>query len=209
MTYETTETSETLEERIAYHVKEILKLLGEDVEREGLRETPKRVARALLEMTSALRTKMPYVKVFKISEDGVVRDPNQIVLVRNVSFTTLCEHHFLPVIGKMHVAYVVGDEGKVAGFSKIIRLVNYFASKPQLQERLVSEVADALMNSDVKPKGVLVVSNAIHMCTYVRGVKDKEATLMSIATRGVFVKDNRLKSYVLRMLTMESKKELI
>ncbi|MCQ4335430.1 MAG: GTP cyclohydrolase I [Sulfolobales archaeon] len=208
MTYET-ETSETLEERIAYHVKEILKLLGEDVEREGLRETPKRVARALLEMTSALRTKMPYVKVFKISEDGVVRDPNQIVLVRNVSFTTLCEHHFLPVIGKMHVAYVVGDEGKVAGFSKIIRLVNYFASKPQLQERLVSEVADALMNSDVKPKGVLVVSNAIHMCTYVRGVKDKEATLMSIATRGVFVKDNRLKSYVLRMLTMESKKELI
>jgi GTP cyclohydrolase I len=208
MTYET-ETSETLEERIAYHVKEILKLLGEDVEREGLRETPKRVARALLEMTSALRTKMPYVKVFKVSEDGVVRDPNQIVLVRNVSFTTLCEHHFLPVIGKMHVAYVVGDEGKVAGFSKIIRLVNYFASKPQLQERLVSEVADALMNSDVKPKGVLVVSNAIHMCTYVRGVKDKEATLMSIATRGVFVKDNRLKSYVLRMLTMESKKELI
>ncbi|MCG2888240.1 MAG: GTP cyclohydrolase I [Sulfolobales archaeon] len=208
MTYET-ETSETLEERIAYHVKEILKLLGEDVEREGLRETPKRVARALLEMTSALRTKMPYVKVFKISEDGVVRDPNQIVLVRNVSFATLCEHHFLPVIGKMHVAYVVGDEGKVAGFSKIIRLVNYFASKPQLQERLVSEVADALMNSDVKPKGVLVVSNAIHMCTYVRGVKDKEATLMSIATRGVFVKDNRLKSYVLRMLTMESKKELI
>lgn len=208
MTYET-ETSETLEERIAYHVKEILKLLGEDVEREGLRETPKRVARALLEMTSALRTKMPYVKVFKISEDGVVRDPNQIVLVRNVSFTTLCEHHFLPVIGKMHVAYVVGDEGKVAGFSKIIRLVNYFASKPQLQERLVSEVADALMNSDVKPKGVLVVSNAIHMCTYVRGVKDKEATLTSIATRGVFVKDNRLKSYVLRMLTMESKKELI
>ncbi|MCQ4344880.1 MAG: GTP cyclohydrolase I [Sulfolobaceae archaeon] len=208
MTYET-ETSETLEEKIAYHVKEILKLLGEDVEREGLRETPNRVARALLEMTSALRTKMPYVKVFKISEDGVVRDPNQIVLVRNVSFTTLCEHHFLPVIGKMHVAYVVGDEGKVAGFSKIIRLVNYFASKPQLQERLVSEVADALMNSDVKPKGVLVVSNAIHMCTYVRGVKDKEATLMSIATRGVFAKDNRLKSYVLRMLTMESKKELI
>jgi GTP cyclohydrolase I len=208
MTYET-ETSETLEEKIAYHVKEILKLLGEDVEREGLRETPKRVASALLEMTSALRTRMPYVKVFKVSEDGVVRDPNQIVLVRNVSFTTLCEHHFLPVIGKMHVAYVVGDEGKVAGFSKIIRLVNYFASKPQLQERLVSEVADALMNSDVKPKGVLVVSNAIHMCTYVRGVKDKEATLMSIATRGVFVKDNRLKSYVLRMLTMESKKELI
>ena len=208
MTYET-ETFETLEEKIAYHVKEILKMLGEDVEREGLSETPKRVARALLEMTSALRTKMPYVKVFKISEDGVVRDPNQIVLVRNISFTTLCEHHLLPVIGKMHVAYVVGDEGKVAGFSKIIRLVNYFASKPQLQERLVSEVADALMNSDVKPKGVLVVSNAIHMCTYVRGVKDKEATLMSIATRGVFVKDNRLKSYVLRMLTMESKKELV
>jgi len=208
MTYET-ETSETLEERIAYHVKEILKLLGEDVEREGLRETPKRVARALLEMTSALRTKMPYVKVFKVSEDGVVRDPNQIVLVRNVSFTTLCEHHFLPVIGKMHVAYVVGDEGKVAGFSKGRRLVNYFASKPQLQERLVSEVADALMNSDVKPKGVLVVSNAIHMCTYVRGVKDKEATLMSIATRGVFVKDNRLKSYVLRNANNGEQKELI
>ncbi len=109
----------------------------------------------------------------------------------------------------MHIAYVIGDEGKVAGFSKIIRLVNYFASKPQLQERLVTEVADALMNSDVKPKGVMVIANAIHMCSYVRGVKDKEATLMSIATRGVFEKDRRLKNYVFRMLSMEGKKELI
>ncbi|MGC9106045.1 MAG: GTP cyclohydrolase I [Thermoprotei archaeon] len=205
----TLEAETEIQEKIAYHVREILKLLGEDPEREGLKETPNRVARALLEMTSALRTEMPPMKVFRISERDVIKDPNQIVVIRSVSFSTLCEHHLLPVVGKMHIAYVIGDEGKVAGFSKIIRLVNYFASKPQLQERLVTEVADALMNSDVKPKGVMVIANAIHMCSYVRGVKDKEATLMSIATRGVFEKDRRLKNYVFRMLSMEGKKELI
>jgi GTP cyclohydrolase I len=205
----TLEAETEIQEKIAYHVREILKLLGEDPDREGLKETPNRVARALLEMTSALRTEMPPMKVFRISERDVIKDPNQIVVIRGVSFSTLCEHHLLPVVGKMHIAYVIGDEGKVAGFSKIIRLVNYFASKPQLQERLVTEVADALMNSDVKPKGVMVIANAIHMCSYVRGVKDKEATLMSIATRGVFEKDRRLKNYVFRMLSMEGKKELI
>ncbi len=205
----TLETEIPLEERIAYHVREILKLLGENPDREGLSETPMRVARALLEMTSALRTSMPPMKVFKIAEDGKKSSEGQIVLVKNITFSTLCEHHLLPVIGKIHLAYVVGEEGKVAGFSKIIRMVNYFSSKPQLQERLVAEIADAFMNSDVKPKGVMVVAHALHMCSYIRGVKDKEASLVSIVTRGVFDEDKSLRNYVLRLINVGDKKNLV
>ena len=205
----TVKTKVSLEEQIAYHVKEILRLLGENPDREGLVETPMRVARALLEMTSALRTEAPPMKVFRISEEGRHSSEGELVLVKNITVSTLCEHHLLPVIGKIHLAYVVGEEGKVAGFSKIIRLVNYFASKPQLQERLAAEIADAFMNSDVRPKGVMVVIHALHMCSYVRGVKDKEASLVSIVTRGVFDTDKSLKNQVLRLINVGDKKNLV
>ncbi len=133
-------------------------------------------------------------------------EEDQIVLASDIQFSSLCEHHLLPFVGKIHVAYVVGEEGKVAGFSKIIRIVNYYASKPQIQERLVSEIADALMQSDLHPKGVIVIGDAVHMCSYVRGVKDKEAKLLSIASRGVFKTNRALRNHVFRMLEVSNRR---
>ncbi|QKQ99292.1 GTP cyclohydrolase I [Metallosphaera tengchongensis] len=204
---ETSLNKEKLEEEIAKRVKEILELIGENPDREGLIETPKRVARAFLEMTSSLREGQPEIKVFSLGEDGVAYEDNQLVLASDIQFSSLCEHHLLPFVGKIHVAYVVGDEKKVAGFSKIIRLVNYYSSKPQIQERLVNEISEALMNSDLKPKGVMVIGEAIHMCSYVRGVKDREAKLLSVATRGVFKTSRSLRNHVFKMLELSNKNE--
>lgn len=201
---ETSINQENLVDEIAKRVREILELLGENTEREGLKETPERVARALIEMTSALRTPEPTIKVFNSKEldDGDLKeqDNDQIILVRDVQFSSLCEHHLLPFIGKIHVAYIPNDEGKVAGFSKIIRIVNYYSSRPQIQERLVAQIADAIINSPIRPKGVMVIGNGIHMCAYVRGVKDKEAKLVSVATRGIFKKNRALVNNVFRLL---------
>ncbi|TRM93335.1 GTP cyclohydrolase I FolE, partial [Sulfolobus sp. A20-N-G8] len=154
---ETEIENQKLVEEIAKRIREILELLGENPEREGLRETPERVAKALLEMTNGLRQSPPKIKVFNLSEEDSRNHEDQIIIVRDINFSSLCEHHMLPIIGKINVAYIVGDEGKVAGFSKIIRIVNYYASRLQIQERLVEQVADAIMNSDIKPKGVMVI----------------------------------------------------
>ncbi|ARM76461.1 GTP cyclohydrolase I [Acidianus manzaensis] len=207
---ETSIDQEKLIDEIAKRVREILELLGENPDREGLKETPERVARALIEMTSGLRTPAPKIKVFNsrdINGENISED-NQIVLIRDIQFSSLCEHHLLPFIGKIHVAYIPNGDGKVAGFSKIIRIVNYYSSKPQIQERLVSEIADAIMNSPIKPKGVLVIGSGIHMCAYVRGVKDKEAKLVSIATRGLFKENRALVNNVFRLLDNSNGKAL-
>ncbi|BBG26681.1 GTP cyclohydrolase I [Sulfuracidifex tepidarius] len=197
-------------EEISVRVKEILELLGEDVNREGLRETPTRVAKALYEMTSGLRTEPPKIKVFNLSETGDVEyEEDQLIVAKDVGFSSLCEHHLLPFIGKVHIAYVVGKGGKVAGFSKLIRITNYYASRPQIQERLVSQIADALMNSDVEPKGVLVIGSGVHMCSFVRGVKDREANLVSIATRGVLKTNRSLRNQAMRLIESSTKQNLL
>ncbi len=197
-------------EEISIRVKEILELLGEDVNREGLRETPTRVAKALYEMTSGLRTDPPEIKVFKLSEAGDVEyEEDQLIVAKDVGFSSLCEHHLLPFIGKVHIAYVVGKGGKVAGFSKLIRITNYYASRPQIQERLISQIADALMNSDVEPKGVLVIGSGVHMCSFVRGVKDREANLVSIATRGVLKTNRSLRNQAMRLIESSTKQNLL
>ena len=207
---EKTELSEQkLIEEIAKRVREILELIGENPDREGLKGTPERVAKALLEMTSGLRTEPPNIKIFNINEDGKKYEEDQIVVVRDINFSSLCEHHMLPIIGKIHVAYIVGNEGRIAGFSKIIRLVNYYASRPQVQERLVEQIAEALMNSDIKPKGVMVIGNALHMCSYVRGVKDREANLVSIAYRGLLKTNKALRNQVFRLLDSSKKTSLL
>ena len=196
-------------EEIAKRVREILELIGENPDREGLKGTPERVAKALLEMTSGLRTEPPNIKIFNINEDGKKYEEDQIVVIRDINFSSLCEHHMLPIIGKIHVAYIVGNEGRIAGFSKIIRLVNYYASRPQVQERLVEQIAEALMNSDIKPKGVMVIGNALHMCSYVRGVKDREANLVSIAYRGLLKTNKALRNQVFRLLDSSKKTSLL
>ncbi|WP_126449824.1 GTP cyclohydrolase I [Sulfodiicoccus acidiphilus] len=185
---------------IAKRIREVLELLGEDPNREGLAETPARVARALLEMTEGMRTEMPEVKVFSLREENSTYGEDEIVVARNVNFSSLCEHHVLPFFGKVDVAYVVGKEGYVAGFSKLSRLVNHFASRLQLQERLANQIADSLMQSDVKPKGVMVIIRGVHMCAYVRGVKDREADLVTMVTRGVMKTSSTVRNQAFRLL---------
>jgi len=186
---------EILVKEIAERIREILKLIGEDIDREGIKETPERYALALLEMTKALRDPQPEIKSFSLSESQ-----GQLVILRNISFSSICEHHLLPFIGKIDIIYEVGDEKKIIGLSKLIRLVNYYSSKPQIQERLVNEIADAIMRSDASPKGVVVAARGIHMCVYARGVKDREAKFFTYAVRGTLesreIKEEVLKSVI-------------
>jgi GTP cyclohydrolase I len=202
---------EILVNEIAKRIREILILLGENPDREGLSETPIRVARSLLEMTTGNREPQPKIKVFSLKdeENGEFYSDKNLVLVRDINFSSLCEHHMLPIIGKIHVAYIVNEKGKVAGLSKIIRIVNHYSHRLQLQERLVEQIADALYKSEVNPKGVMVIANGLHMCTYVRGVKDKNARMISIATRGIFNTKKSLRNYVLKVLQLNSNLDLL
>lgn len=197
-----------IKQQIALHVKEILKLLGEDPEREGLKDTPQRVARALLEVTHGLRMEKPIMKSFNIADKERKSAQGQLVILRNITLRSLCEHHLLPIIGKVHVAYIVGESGKVAGLSKIIRLVDFLASRPQIQERLTEEIATTIMESDVKPKGVLVAVDGLHMCTYLRGVKDETSRLLTISYKGEFEKNAKLRDSVIKMLNLNKKVNL-
>jgi GTP cyclohydrolase I len=164
--------------RIEKAVREIIEALGEDPEREGLVETPQRMA-------------MFYAEVF----EGLHRDPGdvvdaffgeehyqEIVMVREIPFYSMCEHHFVPFHGEAHVAYM--PRGRVTGLSKLARLVDGFARRPQMQERLTAQVADAL-NERLDPLGVLVVIEAEHLCMSMRGVKKPGATTVTSAVRGV------------------------
>jgi len=163
--------------RIEKAVREIIEALGEDPEREGLLETPQRVAAF-------------YAEVF----DGLHRDPGEvvdaffgeehyqeIVMVREIPFYSMCEHHFVPFHGQAHVAYI--PRGRVTGLSKLARLVEGFARRPQMQERLTAQVADALTER-LEPLGVLVVVEAEHLCMSMRGVKKPGATTVTSAVRG-------------------------
>jgi GTP cyclohydrolase IA len=164
--------------RIEKAVREIIEALGEDPEREGLVETPQRMAKF-------------YAEVF----EGLHRDPGdvvdaffgeehyqEIVMVREIPFYSMCEHHFVPFHGEAHVAYM--PRGRVTGLSKLARLVDGFARRPQMQERLTAQVADAL-NERLDPLGVLVVIEAEHLCMSMRGVKKPGATTVTSAVRGV------------------------
>ena len=174
-------------EKIEKAVKEILVNIGEDPEREGLKKTPHRVA-----------------KSFEFLTKGYTQDPKEIlnqalfsttndemVLVRDIEFYSLCEHHLLPIIGKAHVAYI--PDGKVVGLSKIPRVVEVFARRLQIQEQLTEQIADAI-NDTIKPKGVAVVLHARHMCMEMRGVQKINSTTISSALRGLFKKDLRTRN---------------
>ena len=156
----------------------ILEGIGEDPGREGLRETPQRVARMYAEIFSG------------IGEDAAAQikpltgdKHDEIVLVRDIPFYGMCEHHFLPFIGKAHVAYL--PKGSITGLSKLARVVDVVSRKPQLQERLTSEIADILMNT-LKPRGVMVVVEAEHLCMTMRGVRKPGAMSTTSVVRGIF-----------------------
>ncbi len=171
-------------ERIAAATLEILEAVGEDPQREGLQRTPERVARAYTELLSGYRTD----PVQLINEAVFTVDYDDMVIVRDIEFYSLCEHHMLPFIGRAHVAYI--PMGKVIGLSKIPRIVDMFARRLQVQERMTRQVAE-FIHEVLEPKGVAVVLEGIHMCSMMRGVKKNESSMTTSAMLGCFRDDQR------------------
>ncbi len=166
--------------KISRGVEMILEAIGEDLNREGLQETPDRVANMYCELFGGLNQdpRSPLQTCFV--EDG----HDEIVLVKDVSFYSMCEHHLLPFYGKAHVAYVP-DGGRIVGLSKLVRVVEILSRRPQLQERLTSKVAD-IITEELKPKGVVVVVEAEHLCMSIRGVSKPGSVTVTSAVRGLF-----------------------
>ncbi|MET9339409.1 GTP cyclohydrolase I FolE [Nonomuraea sp. NPDC003804] len=166
--------------RIEKAVREILYAIGEDPDRDGLLDTPARVARAYAEQFSGLHQRPEDVlnKVFDVDHD-------EMVLVRDIEVYSTCEHHLVPFYGLAHVGYIPNDKGQVTGLSKLARLVDVFARRPQVQERMTSQIADALMRV-LEPRGVIVVMECEHLCMTMRGVRKPGAKTMTSAVRGDF-----------------------
>lgn len=179
--------------RIADAVKEILSAIGEDPEREGLQETPQRVARMYAEIFSGLESD-PREHLKRFREPG----NEEIVMVRDIPLYSMCEHHLIPFIGRAHIAYIPRD-GMVIGLSKLARIVDTFARKPQLQERLTSQIADFLYE-ELKPLGVAVVIEAEHLCMTMRGARASGAQTQTSAMRGSMRSDARTRTEVLSLL---------
>ena len=175
------------EEEFEQAVTKVLELLGEDPKREGLLKTPSRVAKALQFLTEGYHQDPKEIlnqALFSTSND-------EMVLVRDIEFYSMCEHHMLPIIGRAHVAYI--PDGKVVGLSKIPRIVNVYARRLQIQEQMTEQIADAILET-IKPKGVAVVVHARHMCMEMRGVQKINSTTVSSALRGLFKRDERTRS---------------
>jgi GTP cyclohydrolase I len=164
--------------RIAQAVTMMLEAIGEDPQREGLRDTPRRIAEMYAELFSGL-----FVDPREHLQVGFEEDHQEMVVLRDIPFTSMCEHHFLPFYGHAHLAYI--PQGRVVGVSKLARLVDDYARRPQLQERLTSQIADALSEA-LRPAGVGVVLEAEHLCIAVRGVKKPGSKMVTSATRGAF-----------------------
>ena len=172
----------------------MLEGIGEDPDREGLSETPKRIARMYEEIFSGMDAdgREELSRVFQV-------DTDEMVLEKDITFYSMCEHHMLPFFGKVHVAYV--PDGRVAGLSKLARTVEIYARRLQLQERMTGQIADAVMEF-LAPRGVMVVAEAEHMCMTMRGVKKPGSKTVTIAVRGVFAEDSRMQEQFFRMLQM-------
>jgi len=179
-------------ERIRNAVREILDAIGEDVDREGLRDTPARVARMYDELLGGM-----YENPKKHLKSVFTEEYDEIVLLRDIPFYSMCEHHILPFIGQAHVAYL--PTGKVLGVSKLARLVDSFAHRLQTQERLTGQIADYLMEN-LKPMGVAVVLHASHSCMTIRGIKKPGSMMVTSALRGLFKKDARSRNEVLSLM---------
>jgi GTP cyclohydrolase I len=166
--------------RIERAVKEILLAIGEDPERDGLVDTPARVARMYAEIFSGLHEDpTDHLRVtFEAGHD-------EMVMVRDIPMYSACEHHMLPWVGKAHCAYIPNEEGRVIGLSKFARLIDGFARRPQVQERLTTQIADALQ-AKLEPRGVMVVIEAEHLCMSMRGVRRPGTTTVTSAVRGLF-----------------------
>ncbi|MGY1639630.1 GTP cyclohydrolase I FolE [Geodermatophilus sp. SYSU D00703] len=170
-------------ERAVAAVRELLLAVGEDPDRPGLRDTPARVARAYAETFAGLWQDPVDVLATTFDEDH-----DEMVLVKDIPMYSTCEHHLVPFHGVAHIGYIPGDDGRVTGLSKLARLVEVYARRPQVQERMTSQIADALAEV-LKPRGVLVVIEAEHLCMAMRGIRKPGSTTVTSAVRGIF-RDN-------------------
>ncbi len=180
-------------ERIEHAVREILEAIGENPDHEGLVETPKRVANMYAEIFSGLEDDPKrHLKIFNEENN------DEMVVVRDIPMYSMCEHHLLPFIGKAHIAYIP-ENGKVIGLSKLARIVDSFSKKPQLQERLTSQIADFL-EENLSPKGIAVVIEAEHLCMTMRGARAAGAKTQTSALRGSMRKDARTRAEAMALL---------
>ena len=178
--------------RIVTAVREILIAIGEDPDREGLRETPQRVARMYQELFSGLHEDpATYTKKF-FSENY-----NEIVLVRDISFNSICEHHLMPFMGNIHIGYI--PDGRVIGLSKLARVIEVFSHRPQVQERLTEDIAE-LLYRELRAKAVAVVVEAEHTCMTLRGVKKPGSLCVTSALRGGFLKNPSSRAEILALI---------
>ena len=166
--------------RIEAAVREILVAIGEDPDRDGLVNTPARVARMYAEVFAGLR-EAPDAHLKVVFE----AEHDEMVMVRDIALTSMCEHHLVPFIGKAHVAYIPNEDGRVTGLSKLARLVDSYAKRPQVQERLTAQIADEIERT-LQPRGVLVVVEAEHLCMSMRGVRKPGSSTVTSAVRGLF-----------------------
>ena len=167
-------------ERIQKAVREILEAVGEDPDRDGLRRTPERVANMYAEILGGLHTDP--ADHLSVTFD---LDHDEMVMIRDIPFYSLCEHHLTAFVGKAHVAYIPNDDGRITGLSKLARLVEGFSQRPQVQERLTTQVADAIVER-LDPRGVLVVIEAEHLCMSMRGVRKPGTVTVTSQVRGLF-----------------------
>ena len=181
-------------ERLAYHCREILALLGEDPEREGLLKTPMRVARAMSFCTKGYEQDPVEIINSAIFEE----EYQQMVFVKDIELFSMCEHHMMPFVGKAHVAYI--PNGKITGISKIARVVECFARRLQVQERLTVQIRDCIQQA-LNPAGVAVVIEASHMCRQMRGVEKLGSATTTSAFTGLFLKDTRTREEFLTLIS--------
>ncbi|MDT5197082.1 MAG: cyclohydrolase [Mycobacterium sp.] len=182
------------QERAEAAVRELLIAIGEDPERHGLVDTPARVARAYREMFAGL-----YVNPDDVLNTTFDEQHDELVLVKDIPMYSTCEHHLVAFHGVAHVGYVPGVHGRITGLSKLARVVDLYAKRPQVQERLTGQVADAMMRK-LDPRGVIVVVEAEHLCMAMRGVRKPGATTTTSAVRGQFKTDSTLRSEALDLI---------
>jgi GTP cyclohydrolase I len=178
--------------KIEKAVREILSAVGEDLERDGLKGTPARVARMYGELLAGMRED-PGIHLEKVFNENY----DEIVLLRDIPFYSICEHHLMPFIGSAHVAYL--PSGMILGVSKLARIVDCYARRLQTQERLTMQIADCLM-SNLKPMGVAVVLEAAHSCMTIRGIKKPGSMMVTSAVRGRFRKDPRSRNEIMSLI---------
>lgn len=182
-------------DKIKQGVRLILEGIGEDPEREGLKDTPERVARMYAELFAGVG-KQPHLEIKPTTFE---EDHDEMIIIKDIPFYSMCEHHLIPFFGQAHLAYIPGENGRVIGLSKLARMVDIASRKPSLQERLTTEIAESLVEL-LEPKGVMVIIEAEHLCMSMRGVKKPGHLTVTSAVRGVFRTSQKTREEALSLI---------